>query len=185
MKLVIKSFVRLYVSAIVLCFSLLMKLVGFESVAFRISQIPYLLGNQVRYKFYRKHLKSLGKNVTFSIGCSVTNVNTIIGSNVRLGPYNTVGLAYLGDDIITAQHVHILSGSKQHSFLDRHIPIWKQKGVLQCVEVKGDNWIGANVVIMADVGYGAILGSGSVVVKDIPGMCIAAGNPCEKLKYRP
>jgi len=151
----------------------------------RISQIPYRIGNQVRYKFYSKHLKSVGKNVTFSFGCVVTNINTVVGNNVRIGPYNSVGLAHLGDDIITAQHVHILSGSKQHSFLDRDIPIWKSKGTIQCVELKGDNWIGANVVVMANVGYGTILGSGSVVVTEIPEMSIAAGNPCKKLKDRP
>lgn len=185
MKVVIKLFVHLYVFALVLFFSLLAKFVGFESVAIRISQIPYKLGNKVRYAFYKKHLQSLGKNVTFSFGCLVTNVNTKIGSNVRFGPYNTVGLANLGDDIITAQHVHILSGSEQHSFDNRDIPIWKQKGKIQCVELKGDNWVGANVVIMANVGYGTILGSGSVVVKHIPEMSIAAGNPCKKLKERP
>ena len=114
MKVVIKSFIYLYVSVLVLFFSLLTRLIGFEPVVMRISQIPYKLGNQVRYKFYRKHLKSLGENVTFSFGCLVTNMNTVIGNNVRLGPYSTVGLAHLGDDIITAQHVHILSGSKQH-----------------------------------------------------------------------
>ena len=53
------------------------------------------------------------------------------------------------------------------------------------IELKGDNWVGANVVIMANVGYGTVLGSGSVVAKNIPEMCIAAGNPCEKLKERP
>tara|TARA_R110002072_G_scaffold255129_2_gene413853 strand:- start:6768 stop:7325 length:558 start_codon:yes stop_codon:yes gene_type:complete len=185
MKVVIKSFIYLYVSVLVLFFSLLTRLIGFEPVVMRISQIPYKLGNQVRYKFYRKHLKSLGENVTFSFGCLVTNMNTVIGNNVRLGPYSTVGLAHLGDDIITAQHVHILSGSKQHSFVDREVPIWRQKGTIQCVELKGDNWIGANVVVMANVGYGTILGSGSIVATDVPEMCVAAGNPCKKLKDRP
>ena len=185
MKVVIKLFFHSYVSVLVLFFSLLTKFVGFETVAIRISQIPYKLGNKVRYAFYKKHLKSLGENVTFSFGCLVTNVNTVIGNNVRFGPYNTVGLANLGDDIITAQHVHILSGSKQHSFENRDVPIWKQVGVIQCIELKGDNWVGANVVIMANVGYGTVLGSGSVVAKNIPEMCIAAGNPCEKLKERP
>ena len=108
MKVLIKLFVHLYVLVLVLFFSLLTKLVGFETVAIRISQIPYKLGNKVRYAFYKKHLKSLGENVIFSFGCLVTNVNTVIGNNVRFGPYNTVGLANLGDDIITASGLTLL-----------------------------------------------------------------------------
>lgn len=185
MSEIIKLFLNLYITSLVLFFSLLKKLIGFEPVAMRISQILYGLGNQVRYKFYQMHLKSLGENVTFSFGSLVTNENTVIGNNVRLGPYNSVGLAHLGNDIIMAQHVHILSGSKQHLFGDRDVPIWKQKGTIQCVELKGDNWIGANVVIMANVGYGTILGSGSIVTTDILEMSVAAGNPCKKLKERP
>ena len=185
MKVVIKSILHIFVGLSVLYFTLLTKFVGFEHVAMRISRIPYRLGIKVRYQFYRKHLKSVGSNVTFSYGSLVTNVKTVIGSNVRFGPYNSIGLANIGNDIITAQYVHVISGSKQHSFSNRDIPICKQHGVIQCVELEGDNWIGANVVVMANVGNGAILGSGSVVVNDIPAMSVSAGNPCKKLKDRP
>lgn len=185
MRVVFAPLINLVIATIVLYFCILAKVIGFEPVAMRISLFPYRLGNRVRYQFYRKHLQKVGENVTFSLGCLVTNIKTTIGNNVRLGPYNTIGLAHLGDDIITAQHVHILSGSKQHSYADKSIPIWRQKGLIQCVELKGDNWIGANVVVMANVGVGSIVGSGSIVVSDIPDMIIAAGNPCKKLKDRP
>ena len=185
MKLVIKSILDTFVSLLVIYFTLLTKFVGFEHMAMRISRIPYRLGIKVRYRFYRTHLKSVGTNVTFSYGSLVTNTKTVIGNNVRFGPYNSIGLANIGNDIITAQYVHILSGSKQHSFSNRDIPIWRQSGVIQCVELEGDNWIGANVVVMANVGIGAILGSGSVVVNDIPSMSVSAGSPCKKIKDRP
>lgn len=40
--------------------------------------------------------------------------------------------------------------------------------------------IGANTVILPDVkiGQNVIIGAGSVVVKDIPDNCVAAGVPC-------
>lgn len=185
MKLIIKSAFLIYVYALVTFFNVLKKIVGFELVATRISKLPYRTGNHVRYNFYKKHLKSVGDNVTFSFGCIVTNINTVIGNNVRFGPFNTIGLAKIGDDVITAQHVHILSGSKQHSFEEKSVPMWKQKGTISCVKLHGDNWIGASVVIMADVGYGTVVGSGSVVVKSISNMCISAGNPCKELSSRP
>lgn len=50
----------------------------------------------------------------------------------------------------------------------------------------GDNvLLGANVNIIGDVkiGNNVIIGAGSVVVKDIPDNCIAAGNPARVIKF--
>lgn len=49
----------------------------------------------------------------------------------------------------------------------------------------GDNvWIGAGVQVMPGVSIGSnvVIGGGSVVVKDIPGNCIAVGNPCKVIR---
>ena len=49
----------------------------------------------------------------------------------------------------------------------------------------GDNvWIGAGVQVMPGVSIGSnvVIGGGSVVVKDIPGNCVAVGNPCRVLR---
>ena len=49
----------------------------------------------------------------------------------------------------------------------------------------GDNvWIGGSVTILPGVSIGdnVTIGAGSVVVKDIPSNCIAAGNPCKEVK---
>lgn len=49
----------------------------------------------------------------------------------------------------------------------------------------GDNvWIGAGVQVMPGVTIGSnvVIGGGSVVVKDIPGNCVAVGNPCKAIR---
>lgn len=49
----------------------------------------------------------------------------------------------------------------------------------------GDNcWIGANVTICPGVtiGKNSVIGAGSVVTKDIPANCVAAGNPCKIIR---
>ena len=52
--------------------------------------------------------------------------------------------------------------------------------------VGNDVWIGQNVTVMPGVhiGDGAIIGANSVVTRDIPPYCIAAGNPCRVRKKR-
>ena len=52
--------------------------------------------------------------------------------------------------------------------------------------VGNDVWIGQNVTVMPGVhiGDGAIIGANSVVAKDIPSYCIAAGNPCRVIRKR-
>jgi len=185
MKKTLKLILLVYTKFMTVYFTLLASIVGFETVAMRISGIPYRTGNQIRYNFYKQHLKALGRNVTFNFGTLVTNKNTTIGDNVRFGPFNSIGYANIGSDILTAQNVHILSGSNQHSYSTREVPIIQQPGTIGCIELAGDNWIGASVVIMHNVGLGTIIGSGSIVTTPISDMVVAAGNPCKVLKSRP
>lgn len=53
-------------------------------------------------------------------------------------------------------------------------------------KIGNDVWIGHNAVIMGGVkvGDGAVIGSSSVVTKDIPPYAIAVGNPAKVIKYR-
>ena len=49
----------------------------------------------------------------------------------------------------------------------------------------GDNvWLGGNVVICPGVTIGSntVIGAGSVVTRDIPDWCVAAGNPCRVIR---
>jgi acetyltransferase-like isoleucine patch superfamily enzyme len=46
-------------------------------------------------------------------------------------------------------------------------------------------WIGSKTVILAGVRIGsrAVIGAGSIVTKDIPARCVAAGNPARVLRH--
>ena len=49
----------------------------------------------------------------------------------------------------------------------------------------GDNvWIctAATVLPGVNIGEGSIIGAGSVVTKDVPPRCLAAGNPCRVIR---
>src|SRR5690606_10738605 len=45
-------------------------------------------------------------------------------------------------------------------------------------------WIGSNAVVLPGVriGYGSVIGAGSVVSRDIPAMSVALGTPCRVVR---
>lgn len=52
------------------------------------------------------------------------------------------------------------------------------------IVIEDDVWLGTNSIVLKGVTIGArtIIGAGSVVTKDIPADCIAAGNPCKVIR---
>jgi acetyltransferase-like isoleucine patch superfamily enzyme len=73
-----------------------------------------------------------------------------------------------------------------HCFLPG-VPIRKQNLKSRGDIVVGDDvWLGFGVIVLdgVHIGNGAIVGAGSVVTKNIPEDCIAAGNPARVLKTR-
>ena len=52
------------------------------------------------------------------------------------------------------------------------------------IKVGNNVWFGGNVTVLSGVKIGdnAVIGAGSVVTKDIPKNCVAAGNPCKVIK---
>jgi len=115
------------------------------------------------YFDYGKHT-FVGKNFYANFDCIFLDVNTItIGDNVMFGP--RVGLYTAG---------HPIDKDIRISGLEYGLPI----------TIGNNVWIGGNVVVMPGVHIGdnTIIGSGSVVTKDIPSDVIAAGNPCKVIR---
>lgn len=168
-------------------FILLAKLspkVGFRLVSELLSIIPFSLGEIIRYDFYRYTLRVCGDNVFIGFGTVFYYPEISIGSNVLIGMYNTVHHCDFGDNVLTAEGCRFLSGTRYHEFSRKDIPIIKQGGKLKRICVGSDVWIGANAIVMADIGNGSIVGAGSVVPKDIEPFSIVAGNPIKIIGKR-
>lgn len=113
---------------------------------------------------YGTHIQ-VGENFYANFGLTVLDVApVIIGNNVMFGPNVSV---------FTAGHpLHPDSRNSGYEY-----------GISISI---GDNvWIGGNTVINPGVhiGNNAVIGSGSVVTKDIPDNAVAAGNPCRVLRF--
>jgi virginiamycin A acetyltransferase len=170
-----------FISLIYLAIS---RITGFYNMSVHLSKISFAYGNKIRYFFYKKTLNSVGDNVLFPHNTIFSNANISIGNNVRFGPYNTIGLADFGDDILIAQNVHFLSGKNQHSYSRVDIPINKQGGKIEKIEIENDCWIGAGSIIMSNVNKGSVVASGSIVTKVFDKYLIIGGNPAKVIKKR-
>ena len=110
----------------------------------------------------------IGNNVGVSSSCIWCINHISIGDNAKIG----------ADVIIIDNDAHSLDYiNRRNSELDiaNSSPIHIEEDVL----------IGTRCIILKGVSIGArsIIGAGSVVTKDIPSDCIAAGNPCRVIKY--
>jgi acetyltransferase-like isoleucine patch superfamily enzyme len=117
--------------------------------------------------FNRENLR-VAQGTRWSIGCLFNADGGIsIGKNVLIGP-------------------HVIIHSSNHNYNDPDKPIKMQGHTKKPVVIEDDCWIGANAVILAGVhlGYGSVVGAGSVVTHDVPAYCVAVGNPAHIIKVR-
>lgn len=64
-------------------------------------------------------------------------------------------------------------------------PDWEHKNY--GITIEDYAWIPTNVLVLprcSKIGYGVVVGSGSVVVKDVESMAVVTGNPSKELKKR-
>lgn len=157
------------------------------------SKLHYLVGLLVRWKQHFKYAKArriarkrgakIGENVIMSIALAKKmNENVTIGdctsiqtddidfrSPVNIGSHVIIGY---GTEIITTSH-------------NIDSPEWEQKhyGIV----IEDYVWIPTKVLVLPScrhIGYGAVVGSGSVVVKNVDEMSVVSGNPAKELKKR-
>lgn len=118
--------------------------------------------NSLKYNSFLK----IGENVGIS-GATISCENRIlIGNNVLIG----------SGVLITDSDSHPLNPlDRDNNDLIKTAPIIIEDNV----------FIGARSIILKGVciGQGSVVGAGSVVVKNIPPMCICAGNPAKIIKF--
>ena len=144
------------------------------------------IGNDCTFKSGRG-LNPLSRNIKSQI-CIEDNASLIIGDNcgfssvclwahksIVIGNYVNIG----ADTIIFDSDAHSLSHTDRRNTRSDF-----ENKINKPIVIENDVLIGARCIILKGVRIGArsIIGSGSVVVKDIPSDCIAVGNPAKVIK---
>lgn len=110
------------------------------------------------------------------------NKNLTIGDNSSIGSYklDTRSPIKIGKNVIISNDSEIITTSH---YIDSSE--WEHKNY--GIEIEDYVWIASNVLILPScrhIGYGAVIGAGAVVVKDVPPMAVVGGNPAKVIKQR-
>lgn len=143
------------------------------------SLTPGFIGNYFRAAFYKLTLRECSIDITISFGTFFSRHTAYVGPYVSIGSFCVIGCARIGARTQIASHVEIPSGRREHAR--------DAEGRLATIEdeevvIGADCWIGASAIVMANVGDGATIGAGSVVVKDVPAGVVAVGNPARVIR---
>lgn len=157
------------------------------------SYIRYLVGLFVRWRanlkyekarcIARKNGATIGDNVVLPMVLAhKMNANCHIGNNVSIqtDKIDTRSPIVIGNNVIIGKGSEIITTS--HNIDSEE---WEQK--YYGLVIEDYVWIPTNVMVLPScrkIGYGAVIGSGSVVVKDVDPMSVVSGNPAKEFKKR-
>lgn len=116
-----------------------------------------------------------------------------IGRYVHISRFVSIiggGELFLGDYSVLADGARILTGTDSYyggARMSTCLPLEQRNLKVSFVRIEKDAFIGTNAIVHPGItiGEGAIIGSGSLVLKDVEPWSINVGNPCKMIKKRP
>lgn len=177
-------FVLPFVATHSLCAMMFGKDRALESSTQTLSLLPGLSGAYLRTAFLRTVLAECHPSARIEFGVLLSKAGARIEENVYVGPRCCLGLVHLERNVLIAPGVQIPSGSRIHDITEIDRPIQEQPGEIALVRIGAGSWIGANAVVMADVGRNCVIGAGAVVTQPIPDFSVAGGVPARLIRSR-
>lgn len=142
----------------------------------------------------RSMLECHGKNVHFGKGVQGNLENVSCGNNVSFGGDNlflsSKAKVRIGDNVMFGPGVTVVTGDHRIDVIGKPMIAITDADKLpendQNVVIEGDNWIGANAIILKGVtiGEGAVVAAGTLVIRNVEPYSIVGGVPARKIKDR-
>jgi acetyltransferase-like isoleucine patch superfamily enzyme len=161
-----------------------LRLARFDTVSQVLALVPGLPGVGIRREWYRHTLAACGDHLVVDFLSAIRTPQTRVGHHCYIGRSNWIGLADIGDGLLSGNNVTIHSGAHQHGFARIDVPMRLQPGRIERVVIGEDVWLGSHVVVNADVARGTIVASGAVVTGPHPPFSIIGGVPARVIKSR-
>lgn len=157
------------------------------------STLRYYLGLIVRWKqnwkyvrarrIARKRGATIGEGVIMPLSLAKhANNNLTVGNHtsIQTDKLDLRSPIQIGNHVIIGSGTEIITTSHN---IDS--PDWEHKNY--GITIEDYAWIPTNILILPScrkIGYGAVISSGSVVVKEIENMSVVGGNPAKEFKKR-
>lgn len=157
------------------------------------SQLRYLVGLLARFKQNIKYVRArriarrrgatIGEGVIMPLSLARrANKNLTIGSHtsIQTDKIDLRSPVKIGHYIIIGSNVEIITTSHE---IDS--PDWEHK--YYGITIEDYVWIATNALILPScrsIGYGSVIGAGSVAVRNVENMSVVSGNPAKEIKKR-
>lgn len=138
--------------------------------------------------------KKCGKKVLIGRKAKANWENITIGDCVSVGPGAdftcTKAEIFIGNHVMFGPNVTMITGGHRTDVIGKYMDAIgndeKSPENDRNIILKGDNWIGANAVILKGVtiGQGSVIAAGAVVTKNVIPYSIVGGVPAKTIKMR-
>jgi Acetyltransferase (isoleucine patch superfamily) len=157
---------------------------NYKNVAISLSKYTGERGVLLRQAFYKRTLKECGDNLRVHYGAYFVYPNIKVGRDCTVEEYSIVSMCDLGNDVIIAARVSIMSGGNHHEVDDLNLKFVDSLLPLKHISIGSNVWIGTHAVIMNDVANGCVIGAGAVLTRKFEENMIIAGIPGAVIRKR-
>lgn len=147
-----------------------------------VSLLPGLPGAFLRRAYYTLTLERCSPHCHIGFGVLISHRSTVIDAHTYIGNYALIGSCHLGEHCLIGSRASIVSGKSLHEKNPDGSWTAFKHDKLARIHLGKHVWVGEGAILMADIGEGSCVGSGSVVTTKVKSGVMVTGNPARFVK---